>query len=41
MPLDNYLNNKRNILDYFKKKKFEKVIKFGKKLLNTKKNDFT
>ena len=40
MPLDNYLNNKRNILDYFKKKKFEKVIKFGKKLLNTKKNDF-
>ena len=40
MHLDNYLNNKKNILDYFKKKKFEKVIKFGKKLLNTKKNDF-
>ncbi len=40
MKLNSFLENKKNILNFFKNKKFDKVIKFGKKLLKNKKNDF-
>ena len=33
MILNTFLDNKKIVLDYFKKHQFEKVIKFGKKLL--------
>ena len=39
MNSKNFLNNKKIILDNYNKKKFEKVIKLGKKFLKTK-NDF-
>ena len=36
MTLNTFLDNKKIVLDYFKKHQFEKVIKFGKKLLKKK-----
>ncbi len=38
MILNTFLNNKKIVLDYFKKHEFEKVIKFGKKLLKKNKD---
>ena len=36
MSLNTFLENKKTILYHFKKHQFEKVVKFGKKLLKTK-----
>ena len=38
MTLNTFLDNKKIVLDYFKKHQFEKVIKFGKKLLKKNKD---
>ena len=38
MNSNTYLDNKKNVLNYFKNHQFEKVIKFGRKLLK-KNND--
>ena len=39
MNPNTFLDNKKIVLEYFKKHQFEKVVKFGKKLLK-KNNDF-
>ena len=40
MDSNSFLKNKKNILTYFKNRKFDKVIKFGKKLLKKNIKDF-
>ena len=40
MNSNNFVENKKNIISFFKQKKFVKVLKLGKKIIKTKPKRF-